>query len=259
MAAAAEPRSARTIHDALVAALAPHGLILRGGFHPVATDNLPADAGTAFLIGNAGGAMWKAFAPESDGAENPLDRWTKQVVDPIAARFSARVLYPFDAPHPPFQRWAQRAEAVYPSPLGMLIHPEFGLWHAYRAALLFHARLELPPRRDDPSPCRRLRRKALPLRLPGRRVHGRTLRRCRVRRPHPTERCELPRRRLPCARRLSDRSENIAMRMRRSVFIWRRSPAPSRHRVNRKALDSQWPGGFRHPPRRGTAKPPSHP
>jgi len=153
MAAAAEPRSARTIHDALVAALAPHGLILRGGFHPVATDNLPADAGTAFLIGNAGGAMWKAFAPESDGAENPLDRWTKQVVDPIAARFSARVLYPFDAPHPPFQRWAQRAEAVYPSPLGMLIHPEFGLWHAYRAALLFHARVELPPRRDDPSPC----------------------------------------------------------------------------------------------------------
>jgi Fe-S-cluster-containing dehydrogenase component len=30
-----------------------------------------------------------------------------------------------------------RAEALQPSPLGILMHPRFGLWHAYRGALLF--------------------------------------------------------------------------------------------------------------------------
>jgi hypothetical protein len=54
---------------------------------------------------------------------------------------------------PPFQRWALRADAVYSSPLGILIHPEYGLWHAYRAALFFHETLELPARWDAPSPC----------------------------------------------------------------------------------------------------------
>ena len=29
-----------------------------------------------------------------------------------------------------------RAEGLKPSPLGMLIHPEFGLWHGYRGAIV---------------------------------------------------------------------------------------------------------------------------
>jgi epoxyqueuosine reductase QueG len=37
--------------------------------------------------------------------------------------------------------------------LGILIHPEYGLWHAYRAALLFAESIELPPRADARSPC----------------------------------------------------------------------------------------------------------
>lgn len=35
-----------------------------------------------------------------------------------------------------------RAEGLKPSPLGILMHPEFGLWHAYRGALLFE--VEIP-------------------------------------------------------------------------------------------------------------------
>lgn len=133
--------------------LAPHGLILRGGFHPE-----PGDAGlegvaTALLVGNAGGAMWQAFVPHLDGAPDSLNRWTRQIIEPIAARFHARVVYPFGETLWPFQRWARRAETLYPSPLGLLIHPEFGLWHAYRAALLFPARLPLPPRLVAPHPC----------------------------------------------------------------------------------------------------------
>jgi hypothetical protein len=134
-------------------ALSPHGLILRGGFHPEPGEPGLEGAATIILVGNAGPAMWETFAPHIDGERNPLDRWTKRVVDPLAEEFGARALYPFGPDAPPFQRWALRAETLHASPLGILIHPEYGLWHAYRAALLFAERLELPPRADAPSPC----------------------------------------------------------------------------------------------------------
>jgi ferredoxin len=97
--------------------------------------------------------MWAAFAPHVDGQPDPLNRWTRRVVEPIATAFEARALYPFGEPFWPFQRWARRAEPLHPSPLGLLIHPEYGLWHAYRAALLFSERLQLPQPASAPSPC----------------------------------------------------------------------------------------------------------
>ena len=33
------------------------------------------------------------------------------------------------------------------------MHPDYGLWHAYRAALLFAEEIALPPRDDRPIPC----------------------------------------------------------------------------------------------------------
>ena len=137
----------------LAAALSAHGLILRGGFHPEPEEPGLEQAGTVLLVGHAGPAMWAAFEPHLDGAPDPLNRWTVRVIEPLAQAFAARALYPFGEPHWPFQRWAQRAEGLHPSPLGLLIHPEYGLWHAWRAALAFSERLPLPARRDAPSPC----------------------------------------------------------------------------------------------------------
>jgi len=146
------------------AALTAHGLRLRGGFHPDADDGLPApadgsDAGTLLLVGHAGADMWRQFSASrflaGDGAGSaPLDDWSRKVIGEVATTFSALPLYPFEGPpYWPFQRWAQRAEPVHPSPLGPLIHPEFGLWHAYRGALLLPGRLPLPPVAASPSPC----------------------------------------------------------------------------------------------------------
>lgn len=53
----------------------------------------------------------------------------------------------------PFQRWAMRAEPVTASPLGILIHPDWGLWHSYRGALAFRERLDLPAVPARASPC----------------------------------------------------------------------------------------------------------
>jgi hypothetical protein len=109
------------------------------------------------MIGNVGSSLWPVFsaAPEAaDGAPHPLDRWTQRAVSAIAAEVGAAPLFPFGGPpYLPFQRWAMRAESVAPSPLGILIHPDYGLWHAYRGALAFSERLALPPRADRPRPC----------------------------------------------------------------------------------------------------------
>lgn len=135
-------------------ALEPHGLILRGGFHPLPDDNAPSGAATLLLVGNAGPSMWRAFEAARPGGRDPLNRWTRRVVATIAERFDATAIYPFEGPpYAPFFSWAKRAEPVHASPLGMMIHPEYGLWHAWRGALAFTDRLMLPATRSAPSPC----------------------------------------------------------------------------------------------------------
>lgn len=147
--------------DRLASALAPAGLILRGGFHPEPGDGVPDMPGggataTVVLVGNAGGAMWHRFsrAPRPAGERNPLDAWLRPRILAAAADVGAHPLFPADGPpFVPIQDWARRAEPVHRSPLGILIHPRFGLWHVYRAALCFTERIDLPPRAATPSPC----------------------------------------------------------------------------------------------------------
>lgn len=142
-------------YDRLCQSLAIHGLIPRGGFHPREDDGLGPDAGSVVLVGNAGATMWEAFSAARGGEKDPMNAWSRRVIGAIAEAFGARALYPFDGPPWwPFQRWAQRAEAVFPSPVGMLIHPDHGLWHAYRGALVFSEPVAgLPSREEAPSPC----------------------------------------------------------------------------------------------------------
>ncbi len=142
-------------------AAAKAGLAPRGGFHPDESDTVPLlddgrTATTVILLGSIGDSLWPAFqaAPERFLAADPLDTWTRRVVGGLASLLGANPVYPFGGPpHLPFQRWAQHAETLYTSPLGLLIHPEHGLWHAYRAALLFAEVFDVPPRCDQANPC----------------------------------------------------------------------------------------------------------
>lgn len=108
---------------------------------------------TLVLIGNAGPAMFSRFASERDPACDLMDEWTQDVLTPLARELGARVVFPFDTPHPPFLTWARAAGAGHTSPLGMNIHHKFGLWHAYRAAFLFDEAIALPPAHETNSPC----------------------------------------------------------------------------------------------------------
>jgi hypothetical protein len=142
----------------IAAALAACGLRARGGFHPEHGDAVPevrpgVAARTVVVIGNTGSADWQAFAAAPPPGSDPLDQWTRCRVQALAPQWGARDVYPCDQPFLPFQRWARRAEDVHASPLGLLIHPEFGLWHAYRAALLLPAAIAVPARGGRTSPC----------------------------------------------------------------------------------------------------------
>ena len=126
----------------------------RGGFHPMPEDGVPGDPGTAILVGNAGPALWTVFGRHRRDEPHPLNAWTRRVLGAAARSLGADVVFPFDGPpYHPFQRWAAKAEPVHVSPIGPLIHAEFGLWHAYRGALLFAERLALLPGEAHPSPC----------------------------------------------------------------------------------------------------------
>lgn len=118
---------------------------------------MPIPAATLVLLGWVGSEGWPAFtgSPEArDGDGNPLDRWSRRLIDGIAASVDATPLYPFAGPPwLPFQRWAQRADQVFVSPLGILIHPDWGLWHSYRGALAFREPLELELTIARTSPC----------------------------------------------------------------------------------------------------------
>ncbi|MBL8790373.1 MAG: hypothetical protein JNM45_07730 [Rhizobiales bacterium] len=129
------------------------GFMPLGWFAPGKDDRAPDGTAFMILIGNAGPDMFRRFARERDPARETLDAWTKATVDVLARDLSATALYPFDEPPYPFLTWARAANAGHVSPLGLNIHPVYGLWHAYRAALLFPVEFDLPPASAGAHPC----------------------------------------------------------------------------------------------------------
>jgi hypothetical protein len=140
-------------------AVAVTGFVARGGFAvddavPVPDQPDGAPTRSVVIVGNIGGAMWPRFRAEDPGGPDPLDTWTRAQLGPVATSLGAVYVHPSDEPFQPFQRWAQRADDVWPSPIGLLIHGEHGLWHAYRGALLFPMVLGgLPEVGSRRSPC----------------------------------------------------------------------------------------------------------
>jgi hypothetical protein len=109
------------------------------------------------LVGNIGSSYWPIFSQSTeylDAAADPLDRWSRRVADEIAAELPVQPVYPFAGPpYYPFQQWAQRAETLEQSPIGVMMHPEYGLWHSYRFALL-GAEFDSPEKLlQSESPC----------------------------------------------------------------------------------------------------------
>lgn len=101
---------------------------------------------TLAIVGNVASLVWPFFQrARRDRPDLSLDQWTREIVDDIARDLGIVALYPFEGPpYHPFMRWAERTGTLFPSPIGLTIHPVYGLWLAFRAALLIDHPLDEP-------------------------------------------------------------------------------------------------------------------
>jgi ferredoxin len=148
--------------DQLCGRAAEVGLAVRGAFHPESGEFDRSfslgSVGTIVLLGFTGGLQWEHFARAAeagDGLPHPLDRWSRRVIGALAREFDAVDVYPSGdtAALLPFQQLALRCEPVHRSPIGLLIHAQWGLWHAYRGALVLPHTIELPALGPSAHPC----------------------------------------------------------------------------------------------------------
>ena len=142
------------------AALSPHGIFLRGVVHfdNDGPETLKGRARTVVLLGNIGGSIWQPFSKwwqNNEHVSDPLDTWSVEIIRPVADAMGGTAWFPSEKPWQPFQQWAMRAEGLRASPLGVLIHPEYGLWHGYRGAIGLEDHIDFPASAARPHPCDR--------------------------------------------------------------------------------------------------------
>ena len=115
------------------------GLIILGELEVTDTDPVPIEAQSILLLGPDEPNFWEIFKESeefNDLEANPLDRWSKRVIDNIAGQNKCTALYPFGRePYKPFFSWALRSGSVWSSPVHLAVHKDKGLFVSFRGAL----------------------------------------------------------------------------------------------------------------------------
>ena len=120
------------------------------------TESSPPPFSRLVLLGNGGAHFWPALQKHGFETEHPVDHYSQvvaqQFIDDYLAPASGQILYP--GPYPvPLQRLGTLAGWSHPSPLGLGINSEYGVWFAYRVAFLTDAPLPPTPIIPTASPC----------------------------------------------------------------------------------------------------------
>jgi epoxyqueuosine reductase QueG len=166
----------RTLHQ-IRAAAARHGLNLVAAIAVARYDasvrvearaaRLDPHARCVVVVGNGGGAFWKALRVHADShpgwwqREHPLDDFTREVVErelaapPRARGIRCTTVYPFgpDGAALDFVQLGKAAGLGGPSLLGVLVHPKYGPWIAFRAAMLLDEEIDAPGDAPNFDPC----------------------------------------------------------------------------------------------------------
>lgn len=131
---------------ALTQALTAHHLIPLG--------HCAHDGGTLVMIGPDEPTFWDHFTQSTeytDGAPDPLDRWSARILPPIARTLDGAAYFPFGgAPYHPFYTWAINTGRFFKSPIGFLVHDTRGLFASFRGAVLLPINV---PAAQGQSPC----------------------------------------------------------------------------------------------------------
>ncbi|MEL6449985.1 MAG: ferredoxin [Pseudomonadota bacterium] len=109
-------------------ALRPHGLFVMGHCEMLV------------LVGTDAG-WWDVFVQTreyKDGTKDPVDRWSKRILNGLAETAGAGAVFPSDGPpYAPFIAWALATGRFWQSPTGMMVHDTAGLMISIRGALKF--------------------------------------------------------------------------------------------------------------------------
>ncbi len=138
-----------------------------GADYATAAFGLPSPERSIVVIGNGGGDFWRAFSAWADARPgwreraNPLDDFTRLVIERevvAATRAAGRrcvPVYPFmnGGPTLNFMALGKLAGLGGPSLLGVVVHPVYGPWIAFRAALIVDAALDAPGAALAFDPC----------------------------------------------------------------------------------------------------------
>jgi hypothetical protein len=134
---------------------------------PYRTAGLDPQAKSIVVIANGGGALWAALKRHAEhnpgwmDRDHPLDDFTRTVVEneiaPAIREAGARctIVFPFMSGKATlnFIELGKAACVAGPSILGVLIHPKFGPWMAFRAAILIDRLIDEPGEARDFDPC----------------------------------------------------------------------------------------------------------
>ena len=120
-----------------------------------------ADPGTApwrqlLLIGNGGPAFWQHSRGFAAGTGHPLDEFALDVVQRFLADAAPGVRYRVLYPGPalvPLQALGALAGWHHPSPMMVGINDYWGMWYAYRVALVADTDFTPSARVNSASPC----------------------------------------------------------------------------------------------------------
>lgn len=138
--------------ESLERSLGQQGLFISGIVN--ARRLMPNNAKTVLLISPDEPRFWPLFKEASewqDGAADPLDRWSRRVIEDIARAFGGTAYMPSDGPsYPPFVQWALASGKCWQSPVSLLVHRTRGLFISYRGAISVP---EFIPSETQSNPC----------------------------------------------------------------------------------------------------------
>lgn len=106
------------------------------------------------LIGSGGKNLWDKI-PNKDSPD-PIDTYALQTMKWIAKEKKLthpKILFPFSERLLPLQALGRHFQFSHPSPIGLDISEEFGLWFAYRGVFLCETLLEIPNNQPAFNPC----------------------------------------------------------------------------------------------------------
>lgn len=111
-------------------------------------DTRIADGGTILLLGNGGQEFWQILQQNYPQGEHPVDDYSAQASDAVLQKclptLERQLLFPSADCPLILQRLMTQAGWHSPSPLGMGMHAQYGLWSACRAVWWLNAELVAP-------------------------------------------------------------------------------------------------------------------